>query len=1016
MGSPNLIPVPREGDQRGIVRALAKLASLRLNADSTPTFASLTLTSLTASRLLATDSDKTLISSDLINWVDGTADEIEIADDGDGTITIGIVDPLIVNKGGTGAASLTDHAILLGSGTGSITPLGEATDGQIPIGSTGADPVLSTITGTTNQVNISNGSGSITLSTPQDIHTGATPTFADLLLTDFDSTETVAQILNDTVNPGVLDTVTVSDDGGRDISWTAGELYPTDGNVISVSSGNTTCTDNAVNYLVWDSGTTLTLQTSIPDDTQVGVAKIAVAAGDIWEINEEPVLNRVVYRMQQSLEETFPLVVNYGLVVSEDTDATNAFDVVSSAGEYHRDVHNRHVVSQIQSRVTPMRRWYHSGGAWTNDTNAEIDNTQYDNGTNLTALSAGRWVKSLFLISSTEIHWIYPQEEFSNLNAALLGALPSLPSGLEAFPKSTVLILKQGDTSLPAPASDQWIDIRPLLGLEQIVGGVIITEHSSLAGLTDDDHPQYLLVDGTRAMSGNLDMGNQNIINPGTGHDAFTDFVANEHIDHSGVSISSGGILSGGGAITESQTISLAQADIYHDQITNTHNLTTDIDHDLLTNFSADEHFLQTAITNVSTALATGLLKVTTGTGALSVITDSSTDWDTAYSHSQLTSGNPHSVTPAELSLVIGTNTQAWDAGLDSLAGLTYSAASFVKMTGANTFALRTIEETADDLEGTIQHDNLASPTIAAHDTTATGANLTTLTDNSITNALHRHSELVASDGSVDPAISVDSAGQTNFFGNAVLKRDVDDAFGFGFRAEKSRAGGAVQNSDLIANYRWSGHDGTSIREGAELDVRVDGVPGTGDMPMRMIFKTSPAGSASAAARMTIKASGKIGINETDPKTILTIGGALTLKEQAAADGDTAAYGQLWVKNDTPNVLMFTNDVGTDSQIQAHGDVLDDLNALGAVSSDGQFLVGTGAGTFAYESGDTARTSLGVGMGDSPAFAALELKERAAAQTNTVAYGQIWVKNDTPNVLMFTDDTGVDYTVNVTAV
>lgn len=43
------------------------------------------------------------------------------------------------------------------------------------------------------------------------------------------------------------------------------------------------------------------------------------------------------------------------------------------------------------------------------------------------------------------------------------------------------------------------------------------------------------------------------------------------------------------------------------------------VDHNALLNYSADRHFLQTAIDHVSTGLATGLLKVTTGTGALSV-------------------------------------------------------------------------------------------------------------------------------------------------------------------------------------------------------------------------------------------------------------------------------------------------------------------------------------------------------------------------------------------------------------
>jgi len=41
--------------------------------------------------------------------------------------------------------------------------------------------------------------------------------------------------------------------------------------------------------------------------------------------------------------------------------------------------------------------------------------------------------------------------------------------------------------------------------------------------------------------------------------------------------------------------------------------------------------------------------------------------------------------------------------------------------------------------------------------------------------------------------------------------------------------------------------------------------------------------------------------------------------------------------------------------------VLQDLNTLGAPASDGQFIVATGSGTFAYESGATARASLSLG-------------------------------------------------------
>ncbi len=45
---------------------------------------------------------------------------------------------------------------------------------------------------------------------------------------------------------------------------------------------------------------------------------------------------------------------------------------------------------------------------------------------------------------------------------------------------------------------------------------------------------------------------------------------------------------------------------------------------------------------------------------------------------------------------------------------------------------------------------------------------------------------------------------------------------------------------------------------------------------------------------------------------------------------------------------------------QTQGDVLDDLNTLGVVAADNEFIVGTGAGAFAYEKDATVRTSLDV--------------------------------------------------------
>jgi hypothetical protein len=74
----------------------------------------------------------------------------------------GFVPPLTVPLGGTGAVTLTDHSLVLAHGALPLTGLGAATNGQIPIGSTGADPVLATITAGAG-IGVAIGAGTITI-------------------------------------------------------------------------------------------------------------------------------------------------------------------------------------------------------------------------------------------------------------------------------------------------------------------------------------------------------------------------------------------------------------------------------------------------------------------------------------------------------------------------------------------------------------------------------------------------------------------------------------------------------------------------------------------------------------------------------------------------------------------------------------------------------------------------------------------------------------------------------------
>jgi len=72
------------------------------------------------------------------------------------------ISPQVVAEGGTGLSTITDGGILIGSGTGAITPTAQASNGQLIIGSTGADPVLATIIGD-DGIDITNAGGSLTI-------------------------------------------------------------------------------------------------------------------------------------------------------------------------------------------------------------------------------------------------------------------------------------------------------------------------------------------------------------------------------------------------------------------------------------------------------------------------------------------------------------------------------------------------------------------------------------------------------------------------------------------------------------------------------------------------------------------------------------------------------------------------------------------------------------------------------------------------------------------------------------
>jgi hypothetical protein len=132
--------------------------------------------------------DSNIIVGDGANWVAETGATARtslglgsIATQASNSVTItggsvtGITD-ITVADGGTGASSLLDNAVLVGSGTAAITALTVGTNGQVLVGSTGADPAFATVGSANTSIANTLGAGTLSLDVDESYLQTATVT------------------------------------------------------------------------------------------------------------------------------------------------------------------------------------------------------------------------------------------------------------------------------------------------------------------------------------------------------------------------------------------------------------------------------------------------------------------------------------------------------------------------------------------------------------------------------------------------------------------------------------------------------------------------------------------------------------------------------------------------------------------------------------------------------------------------------------------------------------------------
>jgi hypothetical protein len=137
-----------------------------------------------------------------------------------------------------------------------------------------------------------------------------------------------------------------------------------------------------------------------------------------------------------------------------------------------------------------------------------------------------------------------------------------------------------------------------------------------------------------------------------------------------------------------------------------------------------------------------------------------------------------------------------------------------------------------------------------------------------------------------------------------------------------------VRNNDELGYLNFVGNDGTNFRTGAWIGGEVDGTPGAGDMPGRLVFSTTADGAASPTERMRIGQNG-LSYFFSSGSTVIYAGSSSAagttnniLQGGHSATSTTAALTSFVVHNNG-NVLNTNNSYGSLSDIKLKENIVD---------------------------------------------------------------------------------------------
>jgi hypothetical protein len=275
-------------------------------------------------------------------------------------------------------------------------------------------------------------------------------------------------------------------------------------------------------YLFIDSAGTLTTSYAEPaPTTTIKLGRVGYDLSGIQFIDLVPApQTNTTQNYGVIAEELFGSLYVYGSIVNYP-DTSGGTSITISNGKYYVGAVPFLPSGGGTGGTTTARQllpYYMSGTSWftgalrSGPTTIPTDNYNLS-GLGLTAILSGQYVKhSLYAVgegSNEKYFMVYAQQQYATSVLAAAAPLPAPPSWFkEGIIPIASFVVVEGATTIA-----QIISERPF-PISQPSQTSAVTYHESLLGLIDGDagHTQFLMLNGTKVMSGALNMGGQAIV------------------------------------------------------------------------------------------------------------------------------------------------------------------------------------------------------------------------------------------------------------------------------------------------------------------------------------------------------------------------------------------------------------------------------------------------------------------------------------------------------------------------